>query len=202
MLFSAIRLRLFAQHMLRACVGCALLPLLCAAPSASASQKNSAETRTARAFADARRQSPLALHAFLEGMPKGADLHMHLSGAVYAETMLDEAASDDICVDAKTLSFDRKAAPGHCKPGEVSGPAELERDNHLRDELIDSFSMRGFVPSEGVTGHDHFFATFAHFGGLGKEHTGDWLDAIATRAARQNEQYLEIMDTPRRWPKN
>jgi adenosine deaminase len=136
------------------------------------------------------------LHAFLEGMPKGADLHMHLSGAVYAETMLDEAASDDICVDAKTLSFDRKAAPGHCKPGEVSGPAELERDNHLRDELIDSFSMRGFVPSEGVTGHDHFFATFAHFGGLGKEHTGDWLDAIATRAARQNEQYLEIMDTP------
>ncbi len=201
MLSSVIRLRLSAQHMLRACVVCALLSLLCASASARGTRQNraehgNAEARAARAFIQARQQGPLALHAFLEAMPKGADLHMHLSGAVYAETMLDEAANDGTCVDVKKLAFDRKAAPGHCRAGEVSGPAELERDNHLRDELIDSFSMRGFVPSQGVTGHDQFFATFARFGGLGKDHTGDWLDAVATRASMQNEQYLEIMDTP------
>ena len=141
-------------------------------------------------------QGPLALHAFLVAMPKGADLHMHLSGAVYAETFLDEAAHDGTCVDPSALAFDRSATRGACKPGEVSGEAALEGDNHLRDALIDSFSMRGFVPSEGITGHDQFFATFARFGGLGKQHTGDWLDEVATRAARQNEQYLEVMDTP------
>ncbi len=141
-------------------------------------------------------QGALALHAFLAAMPKGADLHMHLSGAVYAETFLDEAARDGTCVNPAALAFDRAAASGACKPGEVSGAAALEGDNHLRDALIDSFSMRGFVPSEGITGHDQFFATFARFGGLRKQHTGDWLDEVATRAARQNEQYLEVMDTP------
>jgi adenosine deaminase len=195
MVSNAPSMRLSARHLL-----CAIVVLFSAffgvGSAVSAAQTASHEARAARAFAEARQQSPLALHAFLAGMPKGADLHMHLSGAVYAETMLDEAASDGTCVDVQTRSFDRKAVPGRCKAGEVSGPAELERDNHLRDGLIDSFSMRGFVPSEGMTGHDQFFATFARFGGLGKDHTGDWLDAVATRAARQNEQYLEIMDTP------
>ena len=29
-----------------------------------------------------------------------------------------------------------------------------------------------------------------------KDHAGEWLDEVATRAAAQNEQYLEIMQTP------
>jgi adenosine deaminase len=56
--------------------------------------------------------------------------------------------------------------------------------------------MRSFVPSAGTSGHDQFFATFGRFGGLDKSHTGEWLDEIATRAAAQNEQYLEVMQTP------
>jgi adenosine deaminase len=56
--------------------------------------------------------------------------------------------------------------------------------------------MRGFVPSSGTTAHDHFFDTFGRFGGIDKSHTGEWLDEIATRAAGQNEQYLEVMQTP------
>ena len=154
------------------------------------------EARTAQAFAAAASQSPLALHAFLVQMPKGADLHMHLSGAVYAETFIAEAAHDGLCVDPAALAFDRAAPHGACRPGEVSGTAALEADNHLRDALIDSFSMRGYVPTPGITGHDQFFATFARFGGLGSTHTGDWLHEVATRAANQNEQYLEVMDTP------
>ena len=170
--------------------------LLVGNPGATLHAQKTAEQRAAIAFNKAAATSPLALHAFLEAMPKGADLHMHLSGAVYAETFLDEAAVDGICVDSSELRFDRTAPHGACRAGEVSGAAALEADNHLRDALIDSFSMRGFVPAPGLTGHDQFFATFARFGGLGSAHTGDWLDEVATRAARQNEQYLEIMDTP------
>ena len=174
-----------------------LLPalLLLCIPTFAQTQTPS-ELRTAHAFTRAAQSGPLTLHAFLERMPKGADLHMHLSGAVYAETFLDEAASDGLCVDTATLSFDRTAPRFTCRPGEVTGPAALERDNHLRDALIDAFSMRGFVPSAGITGHDQFFSTFVRFGGLGSTHTGDWLDEVATRAAVQNEQYLEVMDTP------
>ncbi|MEO6816623.1 MAG: adenosine deaminase, partial [Edaphobacter sp.] len=43
------------------------------------------EQRAAQAF-NAAKKNPLQLRAFLAQMPKGADLHMHLSGAVYAET--------------------------------------------------------------------------------------------------------------------
>ena len=56
--------------------------------------------------------------------------------------------------------------------------------------------MRTFVPVTGDSGHDHFFATFDKFGGTDKTHMGEWLDEVATRAAAQNEQYLELMDTP------
>ncbi len=184
--------------MLRAIARIATLACCCALPLSAQAlvPKPDAEARAAQAYARAAGEGPLPLHAFLQAMPKGADLHMHLAGAIYAETLLDEAARDGMCVDPSALALDRTAAPSACKPGELSGAAAIEGDNRLRDALIDNFSMRGFVPSAGITGHDQFFATFARFGGLGKQHTGDWLDEVATRAARQNEQYLEVMDTP------
>jgi adenosine deaminase len=191
---SRTRLACFEQGRILTIRILAALLLLCTPALAHA--QTPSELRTAHAFTRAAQSGPLTLHAFLERMPKGADLHMHLSGAVYAETFLDEAATDGLCVNTAKLSFDRTAPRFTCRPGEITGPAALERDNHLRDALIDAFSMRGFVPSAGLTGHDQFFSTFVRFGGLGSTHTGDWLDEVATRAARQNEQYLEVMDTP------
>lgn len=41
---------------------------------------------------------PAALDAFLAAVPKGGDLHMHLSGAVYAETYLQWAREDFGCL--------------------------------------------------------------------------------------------------------
>ncbi len=140
------------------------------------------------------RESALALHAFLERMPKGADLHMHLSGAVYAETFLREAAEDRMCVNPVALTLVRGSEAASCVPPTVPAAGVLA-NQHLYDALVDSFSMRGFVSTPGRTGHDQFFDTFDRFGGL-KNHDADWLDEVATRAAAQNEQYLEVMMTP------
>jgi adenosine deaminase len=159
------------------------------------------EQRAIRAF-NAAKQSPLELSAFLTRMPKGADLHMHLSGAVYAETFIKDAAADLLCVDPKTMSFFKpKATTRSLPPQPVCGEGNVRaedsfKDQKLYDALIDSFSMRSFVPSAGISGHDQFFATFSRFGGIDKSHIGEWLDEVATRAAAQNEQYLEIMETP------
>ncbi len=152
-----------------------------------------AEARANAAFEAARRAGPLALHAFLEKMPKGADLHMHLSGAIYAETFLKDAVDDGLCIDPVKKSFAKPTDAG-CPSGAVPA-ANAFKDQTLYDALVDSFSMRAFVPTPGVNGHDQFFATFARFGGL-KDHSGEWLDEVATRAAAQNEQYLEVMMTP------
>src|ERR1700721_3003955 len=168
---------------------------------AYATATTSREQRAIKAF-NAAKQSPLQLNAFLARMPKGADLHMHLSGAVYAETFIKDAAADLLCVTPPPLSFTKNTGPPRGLPpqpvcGEGHVPAaEAFKDQKLYDALVDSFSMRSFVPSAGISGHDQFFATFDRFGGIDKSHAGEWLDEVATRAARQNEQYLEVMQTP------
>jgi len=58
---------------------------------------------------------------------------------------------------------------------------------------VNAMSMRSFVPTSGTSGRDHFFDTFGKFSAPSRRHSGDWLDEIATRAAAQNEQYMEIM---------
>ena len=174
-----------------------LVPLAATQPASTVSS----EQKASRAF-EAERKNPLQLHAFLERMPKGADLHMHLSGAIYAETFLKDAAADLLCVNVAKLKFEKNAgtskslpAEAVCAEGAVPA-ASVFKDQKLYNDLVNAFSIRSFVPSSGISGHDQFFATFGRFGGIEKNHTGEWLDEVATRAAAQNEQYLEIMQTP------
>ena len=161
-----------------------------------------AEARTARALEHARQQGAPALEAFFRTMPKGADLHNHLSGAVYAETWIREAAAGNLCVNGKTLALYRTEAMTRSLPpqpicGEQGVPVASALTNQdLYDRLIDADSMRIFVPTASESGHDHFFATFEHFGAVDHANLGEWLDEVASRAAAQNEQYLELMHTP------
>jgi adenosine deaminase len=160
-----------------------------------------AEQRAARAL-DSVRQNPLELREFLVRMPKGADLHNHLAGAVYAESWIRDGADDRLCIDLDTLSlFKTEAMTRSIPPQPVCGEGHIAvshafEDQHLYDSLVDAFSMRSFVASAGVSGHDHFFDAFAKFLIVDPRHTGEWLDEVSSRAATQNEQYLELMDTP------
>ena len=176
-----------------------LLACLCSfaqqtAPHGHSSALTPTERRASAAFTAASKAGLLPLHAFLARMPKGADLHMHLSGAVYAETFLREAAQDNLCIDPIKLALTKSTAAA-CPPGDLPA-ATVFKDQHLYDAMVDSVSMRAFVPTPGTTGHDQFFATFDRLHGIDKSHTGEQLDEVATRAAAQNEQYLEIMVTP------
>jgi len=135
-------------------------------------------------------------------MPKGADLHYHLAGGIYAESWIRAAVEDGLCVDVSSHSFAKPEAVMRSTPpqpicGQGKMPAvKAFADQHLYDAFINAFSMRSFVPSAGVSGHDHFFDSFAKFDGTATRHTGEWLDEIAMRAASQNEQYIELMETP------
>jgi adenosine deaminase len=167
----------------------------------SAGSPASLEQR-AEANLKAARENPLQLRHLLLGMPKGGDLHNHLSGAVYAESWIRAGAEDHLCVDVAKLAFVKPQAASSgggeqpaCGDGKVPAAGAF-KDQELYDALVDAFSMRGFVPSPGVTGHDHFFDTFSRFGGTDQRHLGEWIDEVATRAAAQNEQYLELMHTP------
>ena len=170
---------------------CLLACFALAASTAAFSQVPAAEARADRAYQAALRGGPLALRAFLAGFPKGADLHVHLSGAVYAESFIRAAGEDGLCVDVATLSFAKPPCAAPLVPA-----AQVPANQDLYDRLINSFSMRSFVATPGFSGHDQFFATFARFGGLSKSHTPEWVDEAASRAGAQNQQYLELMQTP------
>jgi adenosine deaminase len=175
-------------------------PLNAQSKPESASRMSALEKR-AESSIDSLRQSPLELRNLLLKMPKGSDLHTHLYGAVNAETWIRDAAEDQMCIDRAAIRGTSavfspgEGEPPSCPSGKIPA-AEVFKDQHLYDDLVDAFSMRGFVPTPGVTGHDHFFNTFSRFSGISEKHLGEWIDEISTRAARQNVQYVELMHTP------
>jgi adenosine deaminase len=144
---------------------------------------------------EAARGNPADLESFFLRMPKGADLHNHLGGDIYAESLIRQGIDDHLCIEPATPSFVKPPAGEGCAKGQLPS-SQASTDQHLYDALVDAFSMRGFVPSTGETGHDHFFGAFLKFAAVDARHEGEWLDEVATRAAAQNEQYVEIMDTP------
>jgi adenosine deaminase len=172
-----------------------LLPALVSGQTAAkepVSAPGTAEQRAARAY-EVARANPLDLEVFLRRMPKGADLHYHEFGGIYAESWIRQGAEDGLCVDLASHAF----VPPQpvCGPGQVAA-AKAFSDQNLYDALVNAFSMRSFVPTPGTSGHDRFFDTFDKFFLAGNHHAGERLDEIASRAAAQNVQYLEIMVTP------
>ncbi|MGE3801476.1 MAG: adenosine deaminase [Candidatus Kapaibacterium sp.] len=146
-----------------------------------------AEGRTVRHF-DSIKTRPLLLAAFLREMPKGGDLHNHLSGAIYAESFIKWGAEADACLDTATMS----ATP--CRAGTIS-MKDVVANPVIYRAVIDAWSMRNYELS-GQSGHDHFFDTFGKFGYAGNGRAGDMLAEAVGLAARDNVLYLELMMTP------
>jgi adenosine deaminase len=157
---------------------------------AGAAAISPSERRTARHL-ESIRDDPAKLHAFLAAMPKGGDLHNHLSGAVPTETLIGYAVEDGLCIDVATLAAMPAPPPAMPCPEGQRPAAESTSDPVFFGEILRAWSMEGFVP--GVeTGHDHFFATFGKFG-LATVRKGDMLAAVATINVEQNVLYLETL---------
>lgn len=147
------------------------------------------ESRTGRYLASIRGQ-PALLSVFLRQMPKGGELHTHLSGAVYAESYLRWAVDDGMCIRREPLSL--VVPPCDSARGDAAAEV-LTRDPLLYNSLVDAFSMRNFDLAQG-SGHDHFFATFDRFDAR-SERSGDMLAEVVRRLARQNTWYVEVMQS-------
>src|SRR4029077_11612667 len=87
---------------LLAATGCSAAPAPVPAPAGqpACSQTSSID----EAFQCARRD-PNALRALLLAMPKGGDLHHHLTGAIYPEVLLQLASYQGLSIDQSSWSF-------------------------------------------------------------------------------------------------
>jgi adenosine deaminase len=133
--------------------------------------------------------NPEKLHQFLYNMPKGGDLHNHTAGSSMAENMMEYAKNDHLCVDQSTfaVSLDPDCPTKNLLENVSQNPDE-------NNQIIDAWSMRNFHAGK-ETGHDHFFDTFSKYDAITSKHSGEILSEIVDRAGRQNEVYLELMET-------
>lgn len=137
--------------------------------------------------------APSRLRAFLQAMPKGADLHNHAGGSVYAEDFLRWADVDGWCVDIA----DPALRPPPCGDGQAPARGLSARDPALYARTVDALSMRNFRPRpDRVSGHDQFFATFARFGALAQARRAEGIVATLEQAARDRVSYVELIANP------
>ncbi|MEV4556809.1 adenosine deaminase [Kitasatospora sp. NPDC049285] len=174
-----------------AVVACAalLLPLAPAHAEAQTPGSRPSEPAVARKL-EAIRNDPGRLGAFLRELPKGADLHNHLSGAVSTELLIQLAADDGLCIDSATYTSMTGPCPATARPAQ-----DAIDDQGFRTAVIRAWSMQDFTPGP-ESGHDHFFATFGKFGEASWRHPGRMLAEVTDTMAAQHQSYLETMITP------
>jgi adenosine deaminase len=170
----------------------AVVVVLCALTSPAQQKSSTPEQRTAHHF-DTIHQSGLLL-AFLREMPKGGDLHIHLAGAIYAESLIDFAAQDGFCVDHTTAVLIAPPCDDACDRYSSKPAIRCAYQDHvLYNSIVDAWSMRNWAGEE--PGHDHFFSAFDKFLPAMTDHLGDSIAETAERAAADHLQYLELMHT-------
>ncbi len=132
------------------------------------------------------RSDPNELYAFFLAMPKGGDLHNHLTGAVYPEDTIDIAARHGLYVDpASGQLYASNTAPALI-------PVSVAYSNAtLYSMLVDDWSMRDYPENTG-SGSQWFFKTFGLIGPA-KSYMGEMIAAVRNRAAQENLLYIETM---------
>ena len=156
---------------------------------------------------EASRSNPPYLRMILRQMPKGGELHSHLAGAVWAESYINWATQDGLCVDQKNWAI---VSPPCSEPDRPS-MATVNADTERREQLIASLSA-GHYLEEDKNQHDRFFASFSRFNSAGNNHGGDMLAEVLDLAAGDRVTHLELMSTfnggwakgltPHRWSEN
>jgi hypothetical protein len=198
--------------------GCSAAPAPTTAP---AGRSACAQTRSIDEAFQCARQDPNALRAFLLAMPKGGDLHHHLTGAVYPEVLLQLASYGGLMIDmspdasgtpkfafkngsgtpagtpdmaavtANCLACPASQSPETCTGSSLIPACCLCSSGTLYDGAVNALSMRG-VPWGTLQAHDHFFAIFGKLGPATNNRAAI-LAQLRQQASRENVLYIETM---------
>lgn len=142
-----------------------------------------------------------ALRQFFTAMPKGGDLHNHLTGSAYAETYFELAVKHGMYVDMETGKLYKEQPEGI---EVIQLFKKMDNLHNHRMALIDKWSIRNFQPYKYPLGPDeYFFGTFGLLSALTSipgykdefclDNLAHLLHELKVRAVRENVQYLEVM---------
>ena len=129
------------------------------------------------------------LRAFLGRMPKGADLHVHLSGSVYAEQLIAWAAEKGLCVRLPDVFI----MPPPCDAATLPVAAAIAKQS-VYDDIVNALSTRFFVPSANTPSvHDQFFDSFSKYGAVTALVPAEMTASLLRQYAAQSVQHTELM---------
>lgn len=134
-------------------------------------------------------QEPKRLKKFLYDMPKGADLHIHASGAVSTEKLVELAKTQHFCID-KQFQISQPLG-GQCSHGYFTD--QFFQSPYYRQKAIEAWSMQNFRNQGGEDGKSHFFKTFIKLGHLPSKNWPEIIADVVDKAHDQHIQYLELM---------
>lgn len=153
--------------------------------SVGAVQARSPLGLTSQAFEEAKGSRPELVH-FLQGLPKGADLHNHLDGSVFSEHALHSASQKGLNYDLVENQF----TSADLNKSVISLDALKQSSVHFR-AFREAFSIRGWKQSSG-SGRDQFFDVFGRIASS-QISEGMMLANSIRQANAQNIQHLELI---------
>ena len=151
------------------------------------------------------------IRQFIADMPKGAELHHHLTGAVYAETLFAIAYNAGLYVDLDSgkLSSTEPTSGNYIQLNdetfEIEENGKKKYNFHfIRMSLIDKWSVRDYQPYKYPLGPDeYFFSLFGTFiAAAGNEYLPTIVHRLKVRAKEENLQYIETIGIAPSIPKN
>lgn len=133
----------------------------------------------------------IALRQFAQSLPKGADLHSHLSGATYAEDYLRWGAEAGYCVDIKQDKFLRPPCMQNADVKLLSNITEQEYS-----VLVKRMSTKDYIYNL-TPAHDQFFHSFDVFNVFSGSVAllPKMLAQATNRAGEQKVLHVELMIT-------
>nr|WP_252255491.1 adenosine deaminase [Lysobacter capsici] len=168
---------------------------LTAAPAVHGAARDQAEAKVAVRF-DQIADSPAQLRMFLQAMPKGADLHNHLGGSVYAEDYLRWAGDQGMCIatDSNSIVPPPCDAPGRMPARDLASKAYLRYA-----QVVDTLSTRGVEQGIGdpvQPARERFFAAFDGFRPISQSSFPAKIATAREAAAGDRVSYVELIAMP------
>ena len=167
-----------------------LLALLLLASTAYARPSLSQNEKATIAFFETIKDSPPMLRGVLQSMPKGANLHGHLTGEVYAEDYIKWAAQDGLCVHNSTYTLSSPIKDACAKNTQPA--ANALQNQQLYNNIVNAFSMRNLNPPLPMARHDDSFRTFGLFSPAAQSHARLLAKAIENYEL-DNVGHVEVM---------
>lgn len=141
------------------------------------------------------------LTMFFSQMPKGADLHHHYSGSIYAEQYVQWLDGLNYCVNKHTYVIETKkevveAQRARSKEDRTClGGKEIFADDFTYRELLQRWSSKDFDNHGAIQPPPdrQFFQTFGFFGAVSNTNFAQGLQELKKRAIQENVSYIETM---------